>query len=83
MDAVRHEAGQIGFADWLAAGQGPPPEHHVGATLSAAFHLTPQAFKEGGGANDGVGHLLVCLQHGFEGQLGPLKLQQWLLNADG
>ena len=83
MDAVRHEPGQIGFADRLAAGQGSASEHHVGAALAAAFHLSAQAFEEGGGANDGVGHLLIRLQHGFEGQLRLLKFQQRLLHADG
>ena len=83
MDAVRHETGQICFADRLAACQGSASEHHVRPTLAAAFHLTPQAFEEGGGANDGVGHLLVRLQRGFEGQLRLLKFQQWFLHADG
>ena len=41
--------GQIGFADRLATGQGAAAEHHVRATFAAAFHLTSQAFEEGGG----------------------------------
>ena len=82
-DAVGDEPSQIRLADRFTAGKCSAAEHHIGPPFAATFHLSAQAFKKSCGADDGVTHLAIGLQCFFEGQLGFLEFQKWLLHTNG
>ena len=79
-DAIDHEIAQIIVADGFAGGELTIPKDQKCLPIAQPRDLTRERFEESRRSYDGIGETRghQCF---FEGELGELKWQFWILDA--